>query len=123
MDFPDDEAMRVSHEAIYQALFVPAKGRLVGCLRSGRVCRVSLAERRAVCETKQAIPSMVLIIERPAEVADRAVPGPWEGDLMMGKENASAIASLVERTSRSSFSRDYPMTILPNGPRTRSRPR
>lgn len=84
MDFPDDEAMRVSHEAIYQALFVPARGRLVGCLRSGRVCRVSLAERRAVCETKQAIPSMVLIIKRPAEVADRAVPGPWEGDRLTG---------------------------------------
>jgi IS30 family transposase len=121
MDFPDDEAMRGSHEAIYQALFVQVKGRLKGRLRSSRVCRVSLVERRAVCETKQAIPSMVMIIERPAEVADRAVPGHWENDLMMGKENASAIASLVERTSRFVLSRDYPMTILPNGPRTRSR--
>ena len=104
MDFPDDEAMRVSPEAIYQALFVQAKGqlkaRLVGRLRSGRVRRVSLAERRTIGETKQALPSMVMITERPAEVADRAVPGHWEGDLLMGRGNASALATLVERTSR-----------------------
>jgi IS30 family transposase len=104
MDFPDDEAMRVSHEAVYQALFVQAKGqlkaRLAGRLRTGRVRRVSRAERRAVIASQQAIPGMVMITERSAEVADRAVPGHWEGDLIMGKANASAIATLVERTSR-----------------------
>lgn len=104
MDFPDDEVMRVSHEAIYQALYVQAKGqlkaRLVGRLRTGKTRRVSRAERRAITENSQAIPGMVMITERPPEVADRAVPGHWEGDLIMGKGNASAIATLVERTSR-----------------------
>ena len=103
-EFPDDEAMRVSHEAIYQALFVQAKGqlkaRLIGRLRTGKVRRVSRAERRAVTVKSQAIPNMVMITERPAEVEDRAVPGPWEGDLIMGKGNSSAIATLVERMSR-----------------------
>ena len=104
VDFPDQEAVRVSHEAIYQALCVQAKGqlkaRLVGHLRTGKVRRVSQAERRAGTENKQAIPGMVMITKRPPEVADRAVPGHWEGDLIMGKGNASAIATLVERTSR-----------------------
>lgn len=104
VDFPDDEAMRVSHEAIYQALFVQAKGqlkvRLAGRLRSGKVRRVSRGERRAVVVNRQAIPGMVMITERPAEAADRAVPGHWEGDLIMGKRNSSAIATLVERNSR-----------------------
>jgi transposase, IS30 family len=104
MDFPDNEAMRVSHEALYQALFVQAKGqlkaRLIGRLRRGKIRRVSRAERRAITENKQAIPGMVMITERPPEVADRAVPGHWEGDLIMGKGNRSAIATLVERTSR-----------------------
>lgn len=103
-EFPDDEAMRVSHESIYQALFVQAKGqlkaRLAGRLRTGKIRRVSRVERRAITENKQAIPGMVMITERPPEVADRAVPGHWEGDLLMGKANSSAIATLVERTSR-----------------------
>ena len=103
-DFPADEAVRVSHEAIYQALFVQAKGQLkaqlAGWLRTGRVRRVSRAERRAVIARSPAIPGMVMIIECPAEVADRAVPGHWEGDLLMGKGNASAIVTLVETTSR-----------------------
>lgn len=84
VDFPDDEAMRVSQEARYQALFVQAKGqlkaRLVGRLRTGKVRRVSRAERRAITANKQAIPNMVMITERPPGVADRAVPGHWEGD-------------------------------------------
>ena len=69
MDFPDDEAMRVSHEALYQALFVQAKGQLkvqlLGRLRTGKIRRVSRVERRAVAETKQAIPGMVMITDRP----------------------------------------------------------
>jgi IS30 family transposase len=87
MDFPDNEATRVPPEAIYQALFVQAKGQLkaqlVGRLRTGKTRRVSRAERRAVTENKQAIPHMVMITQRPPEVADRAVPGrgreisPW----------------------------------------------
>ncbi len=103
-DFSDDEAMRVSHEAIYQAMFVQAKAQLktelIGRLRSGRTRRVSRSERRAIIARKQAIPNMVMITERPAEVEDRAVPGHWEGDLIMGKGNASAIATLVERSTR-----------------------
>lgn len=103
VDFPDDEAMRVSHEAIYQALFVQAKGqlkaRLIGRLRTGKVRRVSRAERRSVVTSKQAIPGMVVITERPQEAADQAVPGHWEGDLLMGKGNLSGIATLVERSS------------------------
>ena len=103
-DFPDDEAMRVSHETLYQALFVQAKGhlkaQLLGRLRTGKARRVSRAERRVLTQNKQAIPNMVMITERPPEVDDRAVPGHWEGDLLMGKGNSSAIATLVERTSR-----------------------
>ena len=103
-DFPDNEAMRVSHESLYQALFVQAKGQLkaqlVGRLRTGKIRRVSRAQRRAIAEKKQAIPDMTMITQRPPEAADRAVPGHWEGDLIMGKGNASAIATLVERTSR-----------------------
>src|SRR6185312_13585139 len=95
IDFPDNEVMRVSPEAIYQALYVQAKGRLkaqlVGRLRTGKVRRVSRAERRAVTDNKQAIPGMIMITDRPPEVADRAVPGHWEGDLIMGKGNSSAI--------------------------------
>jgi transposase, IS30 family len=85
-DFPDDEGMRVSHEAIYQALFFQAKGqlkaRLIGRLRTGKIRRVSREERRAVAVKAQAIPHMVMITERPPEAADRAVPGHWEGDLV-----------------------------------------
>ena len=103
-DFPDNEVMRVSHETLYQALFVQAKGqlkaRLIGRLRTGRGRRVSRAERRAVIARSPVIPDMVMVTERPPEVADRAVPGHWEGDLLMGKGNSSAIATLVERASR-----------------------
>ncbi len=103
-DFPDDERMRVSHEALYQALFVQAKGtlkvQLTGALRTGKTTRVSREQRRAITAKRQAIPDMTMITERPAEAADRAVPGHWEGDLIMGAGNASAIITLVERSSR-----------------------
>jgi IS30 family transposase len=105
VDFPDDPTMRVSHEAVYQALYCQARGtlrvELGGVLRRGGTRRVSVAERRAVAESKkQVIPDMVMITERPAEAEDRAVPGHWEGDLIMGAGNRSAVVTLVERTTR-----------------------
>lgn len=105
MEFPDDPLMRVSHESIYQALYVQAKGQLTvelnASLRRGQVKRISRAERRQRREWRQAgIPDMVMITDRPPEVADRAVPGHWEGDLIIGKGNHSAIITLVERSTR-----------------------
>ena len=99
-DFPSNEAMRVSPETVYQALFVQAKAQLVGRLRTGKTRRVSRDERHTITENKQVIPSMVMITEHPPEVTDRTVPGHWEGDIIMGKGHSSAIATLVERTSR-----------------------
>jgi IS30 family transposase len=104
-DFPDDPEMWVSHEAIYQSLFVQSRGalrrELTTCLRTGRALR---RPRRQAAGTRAArtrrIPDMVNISERPAEVADRAVPGHWEGDLIVGKDSGSAIGTLVERTTR-----------------------
>ena len=101
IDFPDDESMRISHEAIYQALYVQGRGalkrELVACLRTGRALRVPRARTRA--RGKQFVCSEVMISERPAEAADRAVPGHWEGDLILGLES-SAIGTLVERKTR-----------------------
>jgi IS30 family transposase len=101
IDFPDDESMRISHEAIYQALYVQGRGalkrELVDCLRTGRALRVPRARTRA--RGKQFVSSELMISERPAEAADRAVPGHWEGDLILGLES-SAIGTLVERTTR-----------------------
>jgi transposase, IS30 family len=92
--FDQDEAMRLSHESVYQALFVQARGALKvvlkGRLRSGRVCRLDRTRRRAVIAGKQAVPGMVMLGDRPAEAEDRAVPGHWEGDLIMGAGNAQA---------------------------------
>lgn len=99
IDFPDDPEMRVSHETIYQTLFVQGRGglrkELVGGLRTGRAKRKP--HGRTVNTAK--IPDMTMISERPAEAADRAVPGHWEGDLVIGTPATSAIATLVERTS------------------------
>lgn len=101
VDFPQDESMRVSHEAIYQALYIQGRGalrrELVGCLRTGRALRVPRA--RAQAKTWAHVNEHVMISNRPAEVEDRAVPGHWEGDLIIGL-NRSAIATLVERSSR-----------------------
>jgi IS30 family transposase len=101
IDFPDDDSMRISHEAIYQALYVQGRGalkrELVACLRTGRALRVPRARTQA--RGKKFVSSEVMISERPAETADRAVPGHWEGDLILGLES-SAIGTLVERTTR-----------------------
>jgi transposase, IS30 family len=100
-DFPDDETMRVSHEAIYQALYVQGRGalrrELSACLRTGRALRVPRARTRG--RGKKFVSPEIMISERPAEAADRAVPGHWEGDLIVGL-NSSAIGTLVERTTR-----------------------
>ena len=101
VDHPDDESMRISHEAIYQALYVQSRGalrrELVACLRTGRALRVPRA--RSKQKAWAHVTPEVLISERPAEVEDRAVPGHWEGDLLIGLER-SAIGTLVERSTR-----------------------
>lgn len=101
VDFPDDPEMRVSHETIYKTLFVQSRGglrrELTACLRSGRTRRRPRHRQRS---RPAVIPEPVMISERPAEVDDRAVPGHWEGDLIIGANNASAIGTLVERTTR-----------------------
>jgi IS30 family transposase len=98
--FGDDPMMQVSHETIYQSLFVQGRGELrrelARHLRTGRTKRKS----RVGVHRGSTIADMVMISERPAEVADRAVPGHWEGDLITGKRNQSAVGTLVERTSR-----------------------
>jgi IS30 family transposase len=102
LEFPDDEEMRVSPETIYQSLFVVGRGalrkELISCLRSGRTAR--RPQGRATSGRGQ-IRDMVMIADRPAEVDDRAVPGHWEGDLILGSvASRSSIGTLVERSSR-----------------------
>jgi len=101
VDFPDDEGMRICHETIYQSLYVQGRGalrrELTACLRTGRALR---KPRRRVDQRRERIKDKVMISDRPAEVADRAVPGHWEGDLIIGKDSGSAIGTLVERTTR-----------------------
>jgi IS30 family transposase len=100
-DFPDDDSMRISHEAIYQALYVQGRGalrrELVACLRTGRALRVPRARTRG--RGKKFVTAEVMISERPAEADDRAVPGHWEGDLILGL-GSSAVGTLVERSTR-----------------------
>lgn len=101
LDFPDDGSMRISHEAIYQSLYVQGRGalrrELAACLRTGRALRVPRARARR--RGKGFVTEEVMISRRPAEATDRAVPGHWEGDLILGV-GSSAIGTLVERTSR-----------------------
>jgi IS30 family transposase len=104
LDFPDDESTRISHEAIYQALFIQGRGalkrELVACLRTGRALREPRARTRN--KPQGHVTTDVVLSERPAEAADRAVPGHWEGDLIIGT-GRSAIGTLVERSSRSTL--------------------
>ena len=101
VDFPDDESMRISHEAIYQSLYVEGRGalkrELVWCLRTGRALRAPRERSRR--KTWAHVTPETLISERPPEAEDRAVPGHWEGDLLIGLER-SAIGTLVDRTTR-----------------------
>lgn len=102
VDFPDDKAMRVSTETIYQAIYVQSRGGLrrevAAALRTGRTRRVQ--HRSPEQRTSRFVDAMVMISERPAEVADRSVPGHWEGDLIVGTRSESAIVTLVERSTR-----------------------
>ena len=101
IDYPNDTSMRISHEAIYQSLYVQGRGalrrELTACLRTGRALRVP--RERARNRGKSFVTPQILISERPASVEDRAIPGHWEGDLILGLAS-SAIGTLVERTTR-----------------------
>ncbi|WP_394622069.1 IS30 family transposase [Lentzea sp. JNUCC 0626] len=111
-DFPDRPELHVVHETIYQALYVQGRGELrrelTAALRTGRALR--RPRRQAQQRTPRMATPMVMISERPAEAEDRAIPGHWEGDLIIGKDKKSAIGTLVERATR------YVMLVhLPHG--------
>jgi IS30 family transposase len=119
IDFPDDSEMRISHEAIYQSLYIQGRGalrhELTACLRTGRALRVPRERTRG--RGKSFVTPELLISERPAAVDDRAIPGHWEGDLILGL-NSSAIGTLVERTTRFTM-----LLHLPPLPEHRRQPR
>jgi IS30 family transposase len=121
--FPDDPSMRISHEAIYQALFVQGRGalrrELTACLRTGRALRVPRARSRG--RGKNFVSDAVMIRERPAEADDRAVPGHWEGDLIIGLDS-SAIGTLVERTTRFTMLLHLPRMEEHGGPSAKNGP-
>jgi IS30 family transposase len=124
LDFPDDETMRISHEALYQALYVQGRGalrrELTACLRTGRALRVPRARSRG--RGKSCIAPEILISQRPAQAEDRAVPGHWEGDLILGL-GSSAIGTLVERTTRFTILLHLPrMAGHGGGPRAKNGP-
>ncbi len=123
VEFPDDESMRISHEAIYQALYVQGRGalrrELVACLRTGRSLRVPRARVRG--RGKGFVTEDIMISRRPAEAADRAVPGHWEGDLILGL-GRSAIGTLVERTSRFTMLLYLPPMDGHEGPKVKNGP-
>jgi transposase, IS30 family len=113
-DFADDAEMRVHHETIYRDLYLQSRGALradlAKCLRTGRARRVPRRSRSDPADRRGKIPDMLMIADRPVEVDERVVPGHWEGDLIIGKLNASAIGTLVERTT------SYTMLLhLPDG--------
>ncbi len=123
LDFPDDESMRVSHEAIYQSLYVQGRGalrrELTACLRTGRALRVPRARVRG--RGKSFVTDEVMISQRPAEAQDRAVPGHWEGDLIVGLDS-SAIGTLVERSSRFTMLLHLPPMDGRDAPRVKNGP-
>lgn len=122
LDFPDDASMRVSHEAIYQALYVQGRGalrrELVSCLRTGRALRVP---RARTARGKSFVSRAVMIAERPPEANDRAVPGHWEGDLILGLDS-SAIGPLVERSTRFTMLLHLPRMTAFGQPRVKNGP-
>jgi len=122
VDFPDDGSMRISHEAIYQSLYVQGRGalrqELTACLRTGRALRVPRARAKS---GKSFVTEEIMISERPAEVEDRAVPGHWEGDLILGVDR-SAIGTLVERSSRFTMLLHLPPIEGHGGPRAKNGP-
>ena len=123
VDFPEDESMRISHEAIYQALYVQGRGalrrELTACLRTGRALRVPRA--RVFGRGKHFVTDEVMISQRPAEAEDRAVPGHWEGDLILGL-GSSAIGTLVERSSRFTMLLHLPPMDGRDGPKVENGP-
>lgn len=123
IEYPDDESMRISHEAIYQALYIEGRGalrrELTACLRTGRALRVPRARRRR--RRKSFVTPEILISERPSEADDRAVPGHWEGDLILGL-GSSAIGTLVERATRFTILLHLPRMADYGGPTAKNGP-